>query len=67
MKERFEDILSFMIELIKGEEQNYEDAELKVDRVAPENVLGLSMACLWVVLNEGPKVWDSGKNRGRRN
>jgi hypothetical protein len=63
MKGRFEDILSFTVKLIRGEEHDYEDAELKVDRAAPERVLGLSMACLWVVLNEGPKIWESGKNR----
>jgi len=63
MKARFEDVLSFTVDLIRGEEHHHEDAESKAGRAAPEHVLGLSMACLWAVLNEGPKVWESGKNR----
>jgi hypothetical protein len=63
MKERFEDILSFTVKWIKGEEYDQEDAESRAGRAAPEHVLGLSMACLWVALNEGVRIWQSGKNR----
>jgi len=62
-KGRFEDILSFTVKSIRGEEHDREDAESQTDRAAPEHVLGLSMACLWVALNEGPKTWEPGKNR----
>jgi hypothetical protein len=49
MKERFGDMLSFTVKWIRGAD--------------PEHVSGLSVACLWVALNEKPKVWENGKNR----
>ena len=63
MKDRFADILSFTVKWIRREECDHEDAESRPERAAPEYILGLSMACLWVALNEGSKIWESGKNR----
>jgi hypothetical protein len=63
MKERFADILSFTVEWIRGEECAHEDEESKANRAVPEHALELSIACLWVALNEGVKTWESGKNR----
>ena len=63
MKERFEDTLSSTVKWIMDKEHFYDDAESKADRAAPEHVLGLSMACLWVALNEESRLWKSGKKR----
>lgn len=63
MKERFEDVLSYTVKWIKGEEDYHEYAELNADRATSDHVLALSMACLWVALNKKAKVWQSGKKR----
>lgn len=63
MKDRFEDILYLTVKSIRGEEYDHEDGKSDADRGAPEHILGLSIACLRVALNEEAKIWESGKNR----
>jgi hypothetical protein len=69
MKERFEEGLSLTVRYItqsndysydeEGEETNGNE-----NKEANEQVLAVSMACLWVAVNEGADVWRYGK-RGR--
>ena len=66
MKEHFAGILSFTVKWIKDEEYDHEYSESKANRASPDHVLGLSMACLWAALNEGAKIWESGKNKTTR-
>jgi hypothetical protein len=63
MKDRFEDVMSYIVKWIRGNEDVQEEADCKTDQVTPGVVLGLSKACLWVAINEEPKVWESGKNK----
>ncbi|KAH8594193.1 hypothetical protein B0O99DRAFT_595531 [Bisporella sp. PMI_857] len=62
IKVRFADILSITVEGIGSGEYDHEDKESKVNRVAPDQALELSIACLWVALNEEANIWKSGKN-----
>jgi hypothetical protein len=69
MKEHFEDELSFIVGCITNKSSHLYDAEDE-ESIADgamdgaEQTLALSMACLWVGLNESAKVWEFGK-RGR--
>jgi len=72
MKERFEAELSFTIKCITktanylDDDEDDVDGETNDDRVLErsEQALALSMACLWVALNDEAEVWEYGK-RGK--
>jgi hypothetical protein len=57
MKERFEEVLSSTVKWIREEDDHNEDI------TEPKSVLDLSMACLWLALNEEAKQWESRKKR----
>jgi len=66
MKEHFEDDLSFIVKYIlssTSHSNDGEEGEPHAGRSTESNkkILALSMACLWVGLNESAKVWQSGK------
>jgi hypothetical protein len=71
MKERFEADLSFTVKCITktaslvydgDEDENRKEDDTITER--SEQNLALSMACLWVALNEDAEVWEYGK-RGK--
>jgi hypothetical protein len=69
MKERFEAELSFTVKCITKTANHFYDGEDGEDGEANsygvtekrEQALPLSMACLWVGLNESAEVWKYGK------
>ena len=69
MKERFEEGLSLTVRYItQSNDYSYDEGDEETNgnenKEANEQALAVSMACLWVAVNEEADVWRYGK-RGR--
>lgn len=68
MKERFEESLSLTVRYItQSNDYSYDEDEEtngNENKEANEQALAVSMACLWVAVNEEADVWRYGKRGG---